>query len=101
MQKKVNIENFSEHLFWDVDKTKLDIDKHQKFLVQRVLEYGLIKDWKLISKYYGINKIGTLAAELRELEPKSLSFISTLSKIPIDKFRCYITKQSNLQHWNF
>lgn len=98
---EIKIEDFSEHLFWDVDKTKFDIEKHQRFLVQRVLEFGFMKDWKLLLKHYGIKKIGKLALELRTLEPKSLSFISTVSKIPIEKFRCYSTKQLNEQHWNF
>ena len=100
-RRQINPNDFSNHLFWDVDKTKLDLEKHQTFFVQRVLEYGLIADWHLIVKYYGIRRIGEISTKLRSLEPKSLSFISALSKIPLEKFRCYTTKQSIPPHWNF
>ncbi|MBN2894190.1 MAG: hypothetical protein JXL97_20130 [Bacteroidales bacterium] len=98
---EIKIEDFSEHLFWDVDKTKLNLEKNKTFFVQRVLEYGVMNDWVLILSYYGREKLGIIATEIRDLEPKSLSFISTISKIPIEKFRCYNTKQLIPQHWNF
>ncbi len=60
-----------------------------------------MKDWKLISAYYGIKKIDETATEFRVLEPKTLSFISTVSKIPIKNFRCYNIKQSIPEHRNF
>ena len=100
-KQHIKISDFSPHLFWDTDKKKLDVDEHKSFLIQRVLEYGLMKDWKLISAYYGIKKIGETATDFRILEPKALSFISTISKIPIKNFRCYNIKQSIPKHWNF
>jgi len=45
---KVSYLDFSDHLFWDVDKTQLDIDVSAAFVIERVLEYGLMKDWNLL-----------------------------------------------------
>ena len=42
---------FSEHLFWDVDKNELDMDKHKEFIVERVLDYGFMADRLLIKEY--------------------------------------------------
>ena len=101
MVKDIKIENFSEHLFWDVDKTKLDLEKSKKYIINRVLDYGLINDWQIIYNYYGITKIGEIAIRIRDLDKKSIAFISTLSKIPKEKFLCYIMKQLNPKHWDF
>lgn len=94
-------DRFSPHLFWDIDRSELDMEKHAAYIVQRVLEYGLLIDWKIIQRYYGIRRIGEIAATLRCLEPKALAFISAKSKIPKEQFRCYILKQSGQQPWEY
>jgi len=101
MQKKIKITDFSKHLFWDIDRTKLDFEKNNAFIIERVLDYGLINDWNIIYDYYGIEKIAKVSTKLRNLDKKSISFISTLSKIPKEKFLCYTAKQSSPKHWDF
>ncbi|MFY0654907.1 MAG: hypothetical protein JXQ96_22950 [Cyclobacteriaceae bacterium] len=98
---KPDIQQFSPHLFWDTNKAKLDIEKSKRYIVQQVLEYGQIKDWIIIENYYGIDQIASIATQLPTLEPKALSFISSLSSIPVDKFRCYTLQQSRPAHWDF
>ncbi len=101
MKDTIKIENFSEHLFWDVDRNKLDFEKNKQFIVERTLDYGLINDWNIIYNYYGIKKIAKISTKLRNLDKKSISFISTLSKIPKKDFLCYTMKQSTPKHWDF
>ncbi len=91
----------SSHLFWDVERVKIDLEKNKKWLVQRVLEYGLLKDWLIINKYYGISRIAEIAMQIKDLDEKSLAFISLLSCIPKESFLCYTTKQLRPRHWNF
>lgn len=93
--------DFSPHLFWDVDRNKLDWEKNKSQIVKRVLEYGLLKDWKLIQQQYGVDQIAEICKNLRSLDQRALSFIASLASIPPASFRCYILKQSILQHWNF
>ena len=100
-KRQINISGFSKHLFWDTDRGLLDFEKNQGYIIKQVLEYGLYEDWKLLEKYYGIEKIAETVMTLREIEPKALSFISVLSGIPKEKFRCYTTQQSVPRHWNF
>ncbi len=95
------INKLSKHLFWDVNRNALDLDKSRAYIIKQVLEYGLIEDWRLIYKYYGISLIAKETKCFRELDKKALSFISFLSKTPIEKFRCYNYQQSVPQHWNF
>ena len=63
------MEQFSPHLFWDVRKEDIDLDAHAQYVIQRVLEYGLLGDWNLIKSYYGLPKIVETAKGLRSLEP--------------------------------
>ncbi len=95
------IQHFSKHLFWDVDRNTLDFEKYKSYIVKQVLEYGLIEDWVLIQKYYGIEQITEVSKSFRELDKKALSFISFLSKTPLEEFRCYTYQQSIPPHWNF
>jgi len=95
------IYQFSQHLLWDVDRSKLDMEKNSDFIVKKVLEYGLIDDWRFILKYYGIKRIAEIAKTFRELDEKTLFFISFLSDTPAEKFRCYNYQSSQPQHWNF
>lgn len=95
------IGKFSPHLFWDTDRDKLDWDHHCAFIIKRILEYGTLNDWYLLCRYIPISDIACIAKKFRDLEPRALAFISTISHIPREQFRCYTTKQSIPQHWNF
>ena len=48
MENPITIADFSPHLFWDVDLEHFDFEKHSSHLIQKVLEYGLKKDWNLL-----------------------------------------------------
>ena len=93
------IESFSEYLFWDVNRDDVDPEKNAPFLVQRVLEYGQLSDWDLLNALYGLDKITEITKNLRSLDPRALSFISVISSIPKEQFRCYTTRQSSRKHW--
>lgn len=95
------IELFSKHLFWDTDRQKLNMDDKESYIILQVLEYGKINDWRLILKYYGLPKITAVSKEVRNLDPKTLSFISTITGISKDEFRCFTYQQSSPKHWNF
>ena len=95
------LNNLSNYLFWDTDKSKLDWDRNSKFIIHRVLEYGQLNDWLLIQKKYGILKIVDNVKKMRSLEVKALSFVATISKTPIETFKCYTYRQSNPPHWDF
>lgn len=96
-----SISDFSAHLFWDFDRNLIDTDKPNAQLVQRVLEYGLLKDWIVLTHLYPFNAILQTAMKLRDLDPKAVAFLINISGVPKEDFRCYTTKQLIPQHWNF
>ncbi|MDL2241808.1 hypothetical protein LJB91_02750 [Bacteroidales bacterium OttesenSCG-928-L03] len=92
---------FSHNLFWDIELSELDMEKHAKFIVGRVLDYGSMEDWRFIRKYYGIERLKEIALNIRSMFPESLSFIATITHTPQNQFRCYKQLQSKDQHWVF
>ena len=101
MSKQECIQELSDNIFWDVEKGSIDLELNAPYVVQRVLEYGQIGDWNLLLGFYGLDRIVLISKKLRSLEPRALSFISTISGTPIDQFRCYNTRQSLPKHCNF
>jgi hypothetical protein len=100
-KEELPISAFSHYLFWDVRNEDIDLDEHARYVVNRVLECGMLCDWNLILEYYGLPKIVELAKGMRDLEPRALAFISGISNTPIEEFRCYTYQQSIPKHWNF
>ena len=92
MSAEEYIHSFSDYIFWDVDKDQIDLSSNAPFVVRRVLEYGQIDDWRLLLDYYGLRKIVEIAQGVRYLDPKALSFISTVSGTSKDQYRCYTTR---------
>jgi len=99
--QNIKISDFSPHLFWDVDKEMLDLEKSNRYIIKQTLNFGLMNDWKLIYTYYGLNVIAKYAVTYKDLNIRSASYISVLSDIPLKNFRCYTTKQLLPKHWNF
>ena len=99
--KQIKLSDFSPHLFWDISLDSLDLEKNKKHIIHRVLDYGLLTDWRLLYRYYGIEEISRNAVKIRDLDKKSASLISILSNISLDKFACYTTRQLTQKHWNF
>lgn len=89
----------SDHLFWDIDPSQLDFQRHKRLIVHRVLDYGLMKDWRLIKDYYGLKEIAAIAITIKDLSLKSASWVSVLSEMPLDKFSCCTTRPSKTNCW--
>ncbi|MCQ2127914.1 MAG: hypothetical protein MJZ08_00575 [Bacteroidaceae bacterium] len=98
--KKITINEFSPNLFWDVDESQFDMDKYASHVIQRVLEYGQLCDWRIIMSYYGLDKIVEHCRRLRTLDPRALSFICCLSHTKKETYRCYNFAQSFPTLWN-
>jgi hypothetical protein len=95
------ITSFSPHIFWDVDVQSIDMEKNGVFVLQRVLQYGILKDWVLLKSIMGVDNIKAFAIQLPTLDDVSISFLSNLYKIDKSEFKCYKNKQSNQNYWSY
>ena len=95
------LENLSDRLFWDVDPKSLDWDKDISFIISRVIERGTLEEWRTIEKRYGLNKIVSVAKEIRSMDLLAINFLAQISGTPLTEFRCYNTKQLSQKHWTY
>lgn len=100
MQKPITIDDFSKHLFWDVDKAAFDLDLYKVQMIGKVLEYGNWNDWLNLKTYYGLKTIRQVTLNLRNLDEITLAFVSTIFNIDKTEFRCYKHKQLVQNSWN-
>ena len=76
MDEKECLSKLSPFLFWDIDMSQASMDACPQQVVQRVLEYGNLDDWRLIRAYYGLHRIVELCKQMRTLDPVFLIFAS-------------------------
>lgn len=102
MEKVSNfsVKEFSPHLFWDMDRSKIDFEKSKSQIIFQVVEYGLMSDWLLIQKIYSPEILKEVTLNLRTLDKVTLAFLSHYFKINKTEFRCYTTSQSTENFWN-
>ncbi len=100
MNQEITINDFSQYLFWDVDTSDFDFQKHKVHLIQKVLEYGFMKDWNLLKQLYGLDTIKEVSLNLRSLDAVTLSYLAAIFKIDKTEFRCYKHRQLHPNLWN-
>lgn len=100
MQTNPLIEQLSQHLFWDIDKQTFDLEKNSGQLIQRVLEYGELEDWRKIRDYYGLERIANDCKKLRTLRPEALAFVCLVTDTKKEDYRCYTYRQYCPTLWN-
>lgn len=89
------MKGLSDHLFWDVNRNEIDLEKHAIWLTGRVLEYGRWADWQILVSEYGKPRLATLTQVLRTISPKTLTFCCAWFQLPISAFRCSASMQSH------
>ncbi len=77
------------------------MEKNKGYVIKQVLEYGLMQDWLLLKKIYGLNIIVSVTKTFRTLDKKTLVFIASISNTPLNAFRCYNDQPSIPQPGNF
>ena len=88
-------------LFWDVNYDNIDWQANAPFEVQRVLTRGMWEDFKHILKFYGKDKVKEIVKDLKYLDKRAHKFCSVYFDVPMQKFKCYDSKQFKQTHWNY
>ena len=95
MSKTVySINDFSQHLFWDVDRNKLDLQKNKQLIVERVIQRGSRSDLQIILSYYGKQEAGELLKQVPWLNEKDMAFVNVFFDIPFSEMKCYTKRLS-------
>jgi hypothetical protein len=99
MGQQVTALNFSDYLFWDVEKSKIDFDKSKAYVIERVLSHGMLSDWHALKAYYGKETIREVVLQVRHLDKYTLHFCAAYFNEPLERFRCYNYAQSIPVHY--
>lgn len=88
MSWPITINDFSPHLFWDVNRNELDFYRTKEQIIFQVVELGLMKDWELLQKVYPKETLKEVVQNLRSLDKVTLYFLAYYLKIDKTQFRC-------------
>lgn len=85
MDTNKNIPFSIKKFFWDANKDKLDANLHKKNIIERIINYGALADWKWLSSYYGKEVIiNTLNSKdkfnRKNIRPSALRLASIIFK---------------------
>ncbi len=94
------LNQFSNHLFWDIDKAHVNLRQHKSQIIFKVVEFGFLSDWELIKELYSKEEIVEVVTNLRTLDKRTHSYLSLVLNIDKTKFRCYTQQQSSPNFWN-
>ncbi|MEI6489649.1 MAG: hypothetical protein WCP52_11845 [Bacteroidota bacterium] len=90
---------FEKRIFWDVDFDNLDYDKHPNWVIERVFDRGDVEDIRQCRRYYGDEKVREALTSAKFLNKSTVYLACAILENNLTDYRCYITAQSNPQHW--
>ncbi|HOY85565.1 MAG TPA: hypothetical protein PLQ80_09760 [Candidatus Syntrophosphaera sp.] len=82
-------EELSSHLFWDVEISELDLDRHAGYIIPRVMDYGNWDEVRHILDHYPEAVIKDTLVKAPSLQKLTLNFFHTLYKIPLEEFKAW------------
>lgn len=74
--------------FWDTDPASIDIEKYDKYVIERVLEWGRVSDYHWLIQEFGRDKLIQVLMQSRQLSIKSANFLATIWDVPKEKILC-------------
>lgn len=82
-------------LFWDVNYDSIRWDEKFKFVILRVFERGDVEDIRQVRRYYGDELVKQALLQAKYIPEHRLHLAAAVINEPIEKFRCYISRQLN------
>jgi hypothetical protein len=76
---------FSQNLFWDTAIAGIDLRKHKRYVIERVITRGSLDDFKNLTMTYSKDEIAEEIKKSKELDPKTRHFCSWYFNIPINE----------------
>lgn len=83
------MENTINHrLFWDTDKKTLDLSKHKRFIIERVLRFGILSDIKWLLSVYNDQEIIEVLKTSKNIDRKTANFWAIHYGLDRDEVLC-------------
>ncbi|HCS19403.1 MAG TPA: hypothetical protein DIW47_02380 [Bacteroidetes bacterium] len=78
-------------LFWDINLTGLDWNKHKQLIVERVLERGSYKTFRITEEHYGKEVLKNIIRKISYMHPRDISFVKIYFQLQTEDLRCCST----------
>lgn len=88
-------------IFWDTDINNLDPKKHTRYMIERILQYGLAEHVNWMLKNYTENEIIQAVIQSRIIDRKTANFWSIHLGINKDEILCFTKPQSAMSNSMF
>ncbi len=94
---------FRQSLFWDTDPKNIDVKKHSRYIIDRILELGDANDIKWMFKTYKLSLIKQVLSRVRGLSSKSANFWADVLGVPKSKVLCLKPSYQKMRkmHWPY
>lgn len=73
---------FSQYLFWDSEIADIELEKHKRYIIERVVTRGRMEDFEKLLTLYSKEEIQSALRKAKELDPKTRHFCSWYFEIP-------------------
>lgn len=68
-----------QSLFWDVDPKTIDLKRHARYVIERVLDFGNDDEVRWLWSQYGPKSIREVAESSRDIHPQSRALWTLLT----------------------
>ena len=89
-----------KELFWDVEFSKLEPDKHHRLIIERVLTLGNLNEFMFVTDTFDTQTIIDNILQIGYLDPKTISFVVSYFQINKEKLKCCTWKRLTAKHWS-
>lgn len=92
---------FLRPLFWDTDFDRLRVPGHERYVIERVLEYGDVPEVRWMMQRFSQEQVIQVLRRSRGLSLKSARFWSFILDVPSEEVRCLSasSRQQSARIW--
>jgi len=83
------IDQLSDTLFWDTERSGLDPKQHAAFIIVRTMERGTKEEVLSVWHFYGEPSVRKVLLNAPSLSPETISFFANQFDLPVENFRAH------------
>jgi len=95
IQKHNNIPAFIQSLFWDVSLEQVDKTKHQRFIIERILNFGRPEHIRWLLQQFSEAAIISILKKSKIIDKKTANFWALHFNINRKKILCFNKQSTN------
>jgi len=75
-------------LLWDTDLKSLSMKDNAQFIIERILEYGDLTEYKWMKNRFSEEQVNMTLRNSKRLSAKTATFYSLIYNVPAEKILC-------------